>query len=80
MSQENDLTNIPHKILEEAEKAGLESNGKNRAGTFFHLDQETVAASVNEAFEGKLELMDVKAALKKYSWLEGLYVEDCAQR
>jgi hypothetical protein len=70
VSQESDLTRVPHKIIEEAEKAGLESSGQSRAGTFFHLNQETVTAKVNEAFEGKLELMDVKAALKKYSWLE----------
>ncbi|MGD0070794.1 MAG: SufD family Fe-S cluster assembly protein [Candidatus Bathyarchaeia archaeon] len=71
MNKESDLTKVPHKILEEAEKAGLESNEQNRAGTFFHLNQETVTAKVNELFEDKLELMDVKAALKKYSWLEG---------
>jgi len=29
-----------------------------------------VAAKVNELYEGKIELMDVKAALKKYPWLE----------
>jgi uncharacterized protein len=68
--KESDLTKIPHQILEEAEKAGLESEEKNRAGTFFHLNQETVASKVNEAYEGKLELMDVKSALKKYSWLQ----------
>ena len=70
MNQESDLTKVPHKILEEAEKAGMDSEGQNRAGTFMHLNQETIAAKVNEAYEGKLELMDVKAALKKYSWLE----------
>jgi uncharacterized protein len=68
--KQSDLTKIPHQILEEAEKAGLEAQEKNRSGTFFHLNQETVAAEVNEAYEGKLELMDVKAALKKYSWLQ----------
>jgi Fe-S cluster assembly scaffold protein SufB len=68
--QESDLTKIPHKILEEAEKAGLEAEGQTRAGTYFHLNQETVAAEVNEAFESKLELMDIKVALKKYPWLE----------
>ena len=67
--KESELTRVPHQVLEEAEKAGLETEEKNRAGTFFHLNQETVASKVNEAYEGKLELMDVKAALKKYSWL-----------
>jgi len=71
--EESELTKIPHKILEEAEKAGLETEEKNRAGTFFHLNQETVASKVNEAYEGKLELMDVKAALKKYGWLKNYF-------
>ena len=68
--KENELTKLPHQILEEAEEAGLEAEATNRAGTFFHLNQETVASKVNEAYEGKLELMDVKAALKKYGWLK----------
>jgi Fe-S cluster assembly scaffold protein SufB len=70
VSKESELTRVPHQVLEEAEKAGLEPEEKNRAGTFFHLNQKTVASKVNEAYEGKLELMDVKAALKKYPWLK----------
>jgi uncharacterized protein len=70
MAKQNELTNIPHKILEEAQQAGIETQDKNRSGTFFHLNQETIAAKVNESYEGKLELMDIKAALRKYSWLE----------
>jgi len=70
LSKQSDLTKVPHKILEEAQKAGLETQEKNRSATFFHLNQETIAAKVNELYEGKLELMDTKAALKKYSWLE----------
>ena len=66
----SELTKVPHQILEEAQKAGLEVDEKNRSGTFMHLNQETVASKVNEAYEGKLELMDIKAALKKYPWLE----------
>jgi Fe-S cluster assembly scaffold protein SufB len=72
MTQQSDLTKIPHKILEEAQKAGLESGEgeKTRSATYFHINQETVAASVNELYEGKLELMDIKAAHKKYPWLQ----------
>jgi Fe-S cluster assembly scaffold protein SufB len=69
-NSENELTKLPHQILEEAEKAGLDAQAKNRSGTFLHINQETVASSINELYEGKLEMMDVKAALKKYSWLE----------
>ncbi len=72
MSKESELTQIPHRILEEAQKAGIESEEKNRSGTYFHLNQETIASKVNELYEGKIELMDIKTALRKYSWLEGL--------
>jgi Fe-S cluster assembly scaffold protein SufB len=70
LSKENELTKIPHQILLEAQKVGLEAQEKNRSGTYFHLNQETIASKVNEAYEGKIELMDTKAALKKYPWLE----------
>ena len=70
MAKENDLTKVPHQILEEAQKAGLELQEETRSGTFLHLNQETITSKVNELYEGKLELMDIKAALKKYSWLE----------
>jgi hypothetical protein len=70
MTAESELTKVPHKILEEAQKAGIESNEKNRSGTYFHLDQTTVQATVNQVFEGKIELLDIKTALKKYSWLD----------
>jgi uncharacterized protein len=70
VSRQSDLTKIPHKILEEAKKAGMETEGENRSATFFHLNRETVAAKVNEIYEGKLELMDIKTALKKYPAIE----------
>jgi hypothetical protein len=44
---------LPHKILEEAQKAGVEADEKARSATFFHLNQDTVQAKVNELFEGK---------------------------
>ena len=69
MSKGSELTKVPHEFLAEAEKAGLEADAKNRSATFFHLNQDTVAAKVSEFYEGKLEIMDVKAALSKYSWL-----------
>ncbi|MCW4030705.1 MAG: SufD family Fe-S cluster assembly protein [Candidatus Bathyarchaeota archaeon] len=73
MSTESDLTRIPHQILEEAQKAGLETQEKNRSGTYLHLDHETIAAKINEAYEGKIELLDIKVALKKYDWLKDYF-------
>lgn len=68
MAEKGSLKSIPHKILEEAYKAGA-AGEEERAGTFFHIDQSTVYASVNQLFKGKIELMDVKDALQKYKWL-----------
>jgi len=62
---------VPHEILEETYKAGMGADDKDRSGTFYHVDQSTVYSKVNELFQGKIELMDTKAALQKYSWLEG---------
>jgi Fe-S cluster assembly scaffold protein SufB len=70
LSKENELEKIPHAILEETYKAGMEADDKNRAATFYHIDQSTVYSKVNEVYQGKIELMDTKAALQKYSWLK----------
>jgi Fe-S cluster assembly scaffold protein SufB len=61
---------VPHQILEETYTAGMEADDKDRSGTFYHVDQSTVYSKVNELFQGKIELMDTKTALQKYSWLE----------
>ena len=37
---------------------------------FFHLDQNTIQAKVNEQFEGKIELKDTKTAIKENPSLE----------
>ncbi len=70
MAQKNELTSVPHKILEQAMKAGMSSDEKSRSGTFYLVDQSTIYSKVNEAFKGKVELMDTKVALNKYPWLE----------
>ena len=70
MKKQNDLTAVPHKILKEASKAGINPNIQERSGTFFHVDQKTIFSQVNEFFKGKIELMDIKDALKKYTWLD----------
>jgi Fe-S cluster assembly scaffold protein SufB len=69
LGKENELVKVPHQILEEAYKAGIEADERNRSGTFFHVNQSTVYSRVNELFKGKIELMDTKAALQKHSWL-----------
>jgi Fe-S cluster assembly scaffold protein SufB len=63
------LTRVPHKILEEAYKVGIDPVQKNRSGTLLHVDRTTIYSKVNEFFKGKIELMDTKEALHKYPWL-----------
>jgi Fe-S cluster assembly scaffold protein SufB len=69
LSKENELMKVPHKILEETYEAGMEPGEKDRSGTLYHVDQATIYSKVNKLFQGKIELMDTKAALQKYSWL-----------
>lgn len=69
MPEESLLTKLPHKILETAAKAGIVSKEDERSGSYFHVDQETVYSTINEVLEGKIEIMDVKEALKKHEWL-----------
>jgi Fe-S cluster assembly scaffold protein SufB len=70
LAKESELTKIPHQILEEAYKAGIEKSEKKRSGTLMHVDQATVYSKVNDSFREKLELMDTKEALQRYSWLD----------
>ena len=63
------MTRVPHKILQEAYKVGIDPVQKNRSGTLLHVDQTTIYSKVNEFFKGKIELMDTKEALHKYPWL-----------
>jgi len=66
----NELTRIPHTILKEAYKAGIDTSEDNRSGTLFHVDQSTICSKVNEFFKGKIELMDTLDALQKYPWID----------
>ena len=70
MVKTNELTRIPHTILEEAYKAGIDTSEDNRSGTLFHVDQSTIYSKVNEFFKGKIELMDTHDALQKYPWID----------
>jgi Fe-S cluster assembly scaffold protein SufB len=70
VDQDTGLTELPHHLLKEAQKAGIELNEAQRSSTFFHVDQETIYSKVNEVFKGKIEVMDTKVALQKYPWLD----------
>ena len=66
----SDLTDIPHQILEEAVKAGIEKDESKRAGTLMHVDRETIYTKINEKFRNQIEFMDIKDAIEKYPWVD----------
>ncbi|MHA1376967.1 MAG: SufB/SufD family protein [Candidatus Helarchaeota archaeon] len=67
------LTDLPHKVLEAAYKSGVVTEGEKRSGSFLHLDQSTVFSEVENVFDNKIELMDIKDALNKFEWLKDYY-------
>ncbi|MFH1835834.1 MAG: SufD family Fe-S cluster assembly protein, partial [Methanobacteriota archaeon] len=68
----DNLTSLPHKILEAASKAGIDETEKERSASYLHLDHSLVVSKVNEEFKGQIELMDTLEALEKYDWLSDL--------
>ncbi len=70
VQQESVLTKIPHSIIKNIYKVGIDVDEKARSGTLFHVDQATVYTKINEYFRDKIEIMDTKKALTKYSWLQ----------
>jgi Fe-S cluster assembly scaffold protein SufB len=69
IQKESVLTKIPHTILEDVYNVGINVDEKARSGTLFHVDQNTVYTKINDYFKNKIEIMDTKKALAKYSWL-----------
>ncbi len=67
------LSDVPHEILAAAQKAGFEQEEKERSGSFLQLDDDVVVSSVNDAFAGKAEMLDIRVALDKYDWLTDYY-------
>ena len=69
IQKESVLTKIPRTILEDVYNVGINVDEKARSGTLFHVDQNTVYTKINDYFKNKIEIMDTKKALAKYSWL-----------
>jgi len=68
--KKDSLMDIPHAILEEAMKTGVNVSEDETSGVFFHVDQNTIYSKVGTAFMDQVEMMDTKDALEKYPWLE----------
>jgi hypothetical protein len=67
------LGDLPGDVVKTAAKVGMEETEKNRSASFFHLDERAVYSRVMEDYKDKVELLDIKDALKKYDWLKDYY-------
>jgi len=64
---------LPEEIARDAAKVGIDRTEKNRSASFFHMDESVLFSNVMEGFKDKIELLDIKDALKKYDWLKDYY-------
>jgi uncharacterized protein len=72
MNEKKHFKDLPEEVISESMTAGL-TDDSDRSASFFHVNQKTIYSKVNEMFDGKVEVMDVNEALKKYEWLTGYF-------
>jgi uncharacterized protein len=63
------LSHIPDNLLKQAEKSGIEEK-KERSATYFQVNHKLAYTDIGRMYEGKLEIMDIRDAMKKYKWVE----------
>ncbi|MEM2921903.1 MAG: SufD family Fe-S cluster assembly protein, partial [Candidatus Bathyarchaeia archaeon] len=63
------LVELPHRIIQEALRVGVNIDESNSSGVFFHVDRETVYSRVSAAFHNQVEIADLKEALRKHTLL-----------
>ncbi len=68
-----DLKDLPKDVVKTAAKVGIEESEDKRSASFFHLDESAVFSKVMEDYKDKVELLDIKEALRKHVWLKDYY-------
>ena len=63
------LESLDQRIKEASLLSGLVSSEENRSGSFFQQGDEVIYQKVQEAYDGKVEIMKIEDALVKYPWL-----------
>lgn len=64
------LSSLPEDVVKQSSTVGVKPDERGRAGTYFQIDHSVVYQGVKEMFEGKVEIMSTKDAMKKYEWLK----------
>lgn len=61
---------LPGKVLEAAEKTGIDVSEEKRSASFFHLDESMLFTKLSKEYRNSMEILDIKEALNKYSSLK----------
>ena len=64
------IQDLPEDVLKRSLEVGVIPDESARAATYFQIDRSVVFEAVQEAFEGKIEIMSTKEALRRYKWLK----------
>ena len=64
------LSYLPEDIVKRSLDVGMVPDEEERAATYFQIDHSVVSRTVQRMFEGKVEVLSTREALKKYEWLK----------
>jgi len=67
------LSSLPEEILKRSFEVGVVSEEDSRAATYFQIDHSVISKTVQRLFQGQLEVMSTKEAIKKYDWFKNYW-------
>jgi len=63
------LSNLPDEIIKRAYEVGVVPED-SRAATYFQIDHSVISKAIQRTFQGQIEVMSTKEAMKKYDWFK----------
>jgi len=64
------ISRLPREILKRSFEVGVVPEQDSRAATYFQIDHSVVSEAVQRLFQGQLEVMSTREAIKKYDWFK----------
>lgn len=64
------LSELSHDLRQRALLTGVRSDEKLRCGTYFQVDHSVIFENVKREFEGKVEILSTREAIKRYDWVK----------
>jgi len=64
------VSSLPRDVLKRAFEVGVVPEEDSRAATYFQIDHSVVSEVVQRLFQGQLEVMSTREAIKKYDWFK----------